>query len=66
MSCKRVVYRLHPTISGHTIANVRRVRKVQMSTKVFSAKFGLTLKEEGKGTRNGYEASKGSRGISGL
>ena len=24
------------------------------------------LKEEGRGTRNGYEASKGSKGISGL
>ena len=25
-----------------------------------------TSKEEGRGTRNGYEASKGSKGISGL
>ena len=24
------------------------------------------IKEEGRGTRNGYEASKGSKGISGL
>ena len=24
------------------------------------------LEEEGRGTRNGYEASKGSKGISGL
>ena len=26
----------------------------------------ILLKEEGRGTRNGYEASKGSKGISGL
>ena len=25
-----------------------------------------SLKDEGRGTRNGYEASKGSKGISGL
>ena len=30
-----------------------------------SANFAF-LKEEGRGTRNGYEASKGSKGISGL
>ena len=27
---------------------------------------GPTIKEEGRGTRNGYEASKGSKAISGL
>ena len=27
---------------------------------------GSSFKEEGRGTRNGYEASKGSKGISGL
>ena len=26
----------------------------------------MLAKEEGRGTRNGYEASKGSKGISGL
>ena len=26
----------------------------------------FSVKEEGRGTRNGYEASKGSKGISGL